>query len=49
MKTVTELMEAGGRWVDVRWQDLMKMPDGNFWKPISTIVDGDTPMFRFSG
>lgn len=40
-KTLSELIAAGGRILDATWQDMVKTPDGAFWKR----VEGDAYIF----
>lgn len=32
-KTVKELISSGAKWVDEQWKDLLKSPDGTYWRP----------------
>lgn len=39
--TARDLLANGGKWLDLRWKDYIKMPDGSFWKPAVSIVQND--------
>ena len=32
-KTVQELVTSGAKWVDAQWKDMLKTPDGMYWRP----------------
>lgn len=32
-KKVFELLKEGGKWNDERWHEMIKTPDGHYWKP----------------
>lgn len=31
-KTVEQLLKEGAQWIDARWKDFLKTPDGIYWK-----------------
>ncbi len=46
MKTAKELLAEGGWWMDIRWRDFIKMPDGSFWKPVRGHAASDDVLMR---